>query len=527
VNELAAKEIGRLVGEHLHAEEFGTTVERAVTAVIEDLRAGLEKKVDDAGASVAELRAAQDAARARAEEAAASARQEVTDRLAAVPDEAKVRELAAAAAVGALGKRLADLEAELAKREPSAEIFKELESSRATVGALRKDVDKLRELAARAGADEGLAQRVGELAAALAEVRKTVEEVRAGGAGGVGGLDPKMAARIQRIEDSFEALPTYLQGTATVYQRLNRLEKSLERAPAGGQVEEEIKQLREEVTGTAKKLSVIPGADSIRDMAEQALEETLTHIERLEAEHTEGRAGEHLRGIIRQEVRAAGGGGMDCEVLSATMRELLKSPDFAGKVGVAFDGEALQDVVAQVVRERFSGRGLAAFIKDVVDKTLEGRRLPGAEDLGKVVAERVDATLSKGGLTQMVEPAVKAAIEKVAAERGLVTEDALGERFAQVMGTLKEQVTAMIEESARRHEVTQTRMLRAKDIQAAASAAAGATADALPAGDVDQLLHKIVENDDFKSAMDDRFRTMLDYLKSEVIPRAIRKSGGA
>jgi hypothetical protein len=38
-----------------------------------------------------------------------------------------------------------------------------------------------------------------------------------------------------------------------------------------------------------------------------------------------------------------------------------------------------------------------------------------------------------------------------------------------------------------------------------------------------EFCQKIVGSDDFKIALDDRFRTMLDYLKTDEIPKQVRK----
>jgi len=352
-----------------------------------------------------------------------------------------------------------------------------------------------REIAAlRAELDGRLAglvgdERFGALESAQQEMRALLDELKT--AAVPAAVDS--ARRLDKLEEALETLPAYLQGTARIYQRLNGLEKSLERMPQPDQVDEEIRELRRQVASTAEKISDMPAPQTVREMAESALADTLAHIDRLEAEHSEGRAGEHLRELVRREVEAAGGGGDGGEALgreevARLVGGLMDTPQFAEKVRALVPAS-------------------------------EGAGDPGAD---------LDAILMSPELTER--------IKHVAAAEGsggfdLVelreqVERQVKEGIADMLhtGDLKAELGSLVSKgikAAQHQELTSTRMLRLKDVQAATDP--DKVQAAVPEEQVDELLQRIVSSDDFKVAIDDRFRTMLDYIKADVIPKQVKK----
>jgi hypothetical protein len=94
-------------------------------------------------------------------------------------------------------------------------------------------------------------------------------------------------------------------------------------------------------------------------------------------------------------------------------------------------------------------------------------------------------------------------------------------------GEIAEQVRVVVQQVVSRQEVTSTRMLRLKDLKTASDPGqvqeAEALAEASGPPQPHEILQDLVESDGFKIALDDRFRTMLEYLKSDVIPRQVKK----
>ncbi len=278
-----------------------------------------------------------------------------------------------------------------------------------------------------------------------------------------GAVSDEDAERLRKLEGSLEALPAYLQGTARIYQRLNGLEKSLERMPQSEHVEEEISELRKQVASTAEKISDMPGPQTVREMAESALTDTLEHIDRLEAEHSEGRAGEHLRELIRREVASAapGGGKVDHEEIAKVLGALMGTPQFSEKLKKLLPA---QEAPA-------AGAVDAAALQEEVEKQVE-----------KGIADMLSSGELKAALGSLVSKGIK---------------------------------------TVQHQEQTSTRMLRLKDVQAATDPQN--VQSAVPQDQVDELLQQIVSSDDFKVAIDDRFRTMLDYIKADIIPKQVKK----
>jgi hypothetical protein len=352
--------------------------------------------------------------------------------------------------------------------------------------------EKIREVASEVFRDslpgQGLADFIRDMVGKMLE-EKGVGTAGAGKGEGEGTAPAGLEDRVLKIEQSFEALPTYLQGTARIYQRLNQLEKSVSRVPGQEHVESQIAELRKQVAGAAEQLSEMPG--TLRGMAKDALADTLEHIDRLEAEHSEGRAGEHLRELIRTEIDAAGGGGgggLDREEVARIVGTLMGTPQFAEKIKALVpkpEPTAAAEPGEELVHSLVMSPELTERIRHVA-----------AEGEGPDLAE----------LRDQIDKQVKEVVADMVNS-----------------GELKEQIGGLVEKAAKkiqRVEMTQTRTLRLKDAEAASDPSQVQEA---PQATPDEMLQHVVNSDDFKVALDDRFRTMLDYLKSDVIPRAIKK----
>jgi hypothetical protein len=361
-------------------------------------------------------------------------------------------------AEGEGGPRTREMIDQLVAERVSASVEQELTDEKLAAG-LRAAVGAA--LSERLGASleaytssEALAERIAELSSGGASAASAAPA----------GLSEDLLERLAKLEEGLEVLPSYLQGTARMYQRLNSLEKNLGRMPDSEQVEEEISELRRQVTNSAEKLSDMPASQTVREMAKSALAETLEQLDRLEAEHSEGRAGEQLRKLIHREVEAAAaaGGKVDHEEIAKVLGALMGTPQFAEKI------EGLLPAPEPQVEPAGPD---PADIREEVEKRV-----------GNALAEMLHGDELKAELGSLVGMAVK---------------------------------------NAQHHELTSTRMLRLKDVQAAINP--DEVQAAVPDEQVDELLQRIVSSDDFKVAIDDRFRTMLDYIKSDVIPKQIKK----
>jgi hypothetical protein len=171
-----------------------------------------------------------------------------------------------------------------------------------------------------------------DLAARIAELIGSASEVPAA----TGGLSKDLEERLSKLEDGLEVLPSYLQGTAQIYQRLNGLEKDLERMPGAEHLEDEISDLRKQLALSAKKLADMSPPETVRDLAESALAESHEHLNRLEEEHSDGRGGEEFRKLIHREIGVAGSGSgdgkLDSQAIAKTLSALLDTPEFAQKI---------------------------------------------------------------------------------------------------------------------------------------------------------------------------------------------------
>jgi hypothetical protein len=185
----------------------------------------------------------------------------------------------------------------------------------------------------------------------------------------------------------------FLQDTAILNQRLNRLDLSLDRMIPAGELDSQIQDLYQEVASAAEKFQKLPGAEAIKGAAKQSLEHALQHLQAVEAEQSNKSSEGRLRQIVREET-----GGFDRDALNARIDAKIK----------------------EVVLEMIRSGDLQEQIKGLVRRGTERRAVPA----------KVDAT---------------------------------------------------------------------------------------------EVLKELVDGDDFKVALDERFRTMLDYLKTDVMPRQVKK----
>jgi hypothetical protein len=211
-----------------------------------------------------------------------------------------------------------------------------------------------------------------------------------------------------------------------------------------------------------------------------------------------------LQNLLPEPKPAAAGAAGAADAAAASLETLLAAPELGerirGEVGAA--AEQVQAAAAEQVQS-----AVAEQVQSAV-----------AERVRAAVAEAVAAEVEKTATAVPPEGAAAAGVSRE--EMGQEVRKALAEMVDS--GALKNQIQAMVKKAARQREVTRTRVMRVGE-----KTPEGAEIDAARPATIDEeLLRKVVDSDDFKAALDQRFRAVLDYLRTEVIPREIEKHAG-
>jgi len=305
-------------------------------------------------------------------------------------------------------------------------------------------------------------------------------------------------------------------------------------------------ELAERITRVAREVSADLLGARVSKLEDEVEQRVSREDLRSELEPVLAKAGEAV-GAAELEARAGQFEAAAAEIKKQAS-ELADALE-AVKSGSAENSGKLSEVGEQVKALGESVEAVAAFIEDTgilnqrlsrLDLSLE--RLTPAEQVDDQIqslyqevaaaAEKFQnlpaAEKVKGAAKNALEHALKhlQAVEAEQAEktseqrlRQIVREETGGfdrdELNARIDEKIKEVVVEMIRSGDLQDQIKG--LVRRSTEQRPVPAAAPAKLDA------GEVLKEMVDNDDFKIALDERFRTMLDYLKNDVMPRQVKK----
>jgi hypothetical protein len=319
--------------------------------------------------------------------------------------------------------------------------------------------------------------------------------------------------------------------------RMSRVEEDLARRVEEGCLENELEALRSAIAARASRADV-----ERLDVAAQRTREELTS------------AVTELRSGLDKEVRTAlDAVGASCKELAQRLArqeaDVAALPHCLEAIGVVHQRlnrlDQSLDRLPPAEQTNAEIAALRKLISEAGDSLNEGEaggevtglRTVARQSLQQAGAhlEQIEAELEQSG----AESRLRALIRE---ETGGLDHDALRERIDERLrtvvlemirgGELQEQLKVSVRkamsgppQTGRREGTRRFVKGGGMDLPGLAEDDSAVPAPAAPAGDLaDDVLHRIIENDSFKLALDERFRIMLDYLRSEAIPEAVSKA---
>jgi hypothetical protein len=275
---------------------------------------------------------------------------------------------------------------------------------------------------------------------------------------------------------------------------------------------------------------------------------------------------EAIKALIAEHSPAAATGGLDAEAVAEMVEERLMKHDEAGggvsalQVDELVEGRikmeleralASDDFVARVAEQAGAGAVDADAVAEIVDKRVKQAAAklakstgPDAGAIRSMVQAEVNDKLSPDLLEAMIIDLVPSQPPAAAGGGGAdeadvkrVVTEALVERLAkfqsEVLPGLVEKAVASAApaagaaadggdvSAAKAYADEKTAELEAKVIKALKAQASSGAIEVTP-----DLVNSIANSDSFLKMLENRFRVMAEYLKTDVIPREFRNLSG-
>ncbi len=519
-----------------------------VTSSVAEAQGDLERKLTSEISSALEGQVAGDEFEAKVksiagEVAAEAVSAALSEKLAGVPSEESVRSIAQSAATNAVAEGISEKLGDLPDAESVRVTAREVAEGLVAENVNEKlagvpDAEQVRSTA-REVAESVVAESLGEKLANVpdeAAVRSAAREVAE-------------SVVSESVSDKLADLPDEA--------RIRALAGEVATESAGPVVEEKVRaalaeqlsseELSERITRVAREVTAEVLGARVSKLEDEVEQRVKSGELRAELEPVLAKAGEAVSvAELDAKVGEFEAAGAEIKKQTSELAEALEGV----KAGGAESSSKLQEIAEQVRTLNDSVETVAAFIEDTglfsqrlgrLDLSLE-RTTPSeqVDDQIQTLYQDVAAAAEKfqnlpaaEKIKDAAKNSLEHALKHLQAVEAEQTQKSSEQRLRQIVreetgGFDRDALNARIDEKIKEVVVE---MIRSGDLQdqikglvRRSTERRPAPAAAAPAKvDTGEVLKELVDSDDFKVALDERFRTMLEYLKMDVMPRQVKK----